>query len=123
MSLISQEREVFTEDLKSKKDQYIRNRVYYESLPTLNPPEFYKSHKINHFWVKLDNCFEELDQWNKAEFVVLINQQPQLEVVGSKCDHRYEKKLDFISKKKQKVAVIQRGWRGYRGRKKAWERR
>ena len=44
-------------------------------------------------------------------------------MVGSKCDHRYEKKLDFISKKKQKVAVIQRGWRGYRGRKKAWERR
>ena len=114
---------MFSEDLKSKKDQYIRNRVYHESLSTLNPPDFYKFHKIHHFWVKLDQCFEELDQSNKAEFVTLINLQPQLEVIGTKCDYRYEKKLDLISKKKLKVAVIQRGWRGYRGRKKAWERR
>lgn len=46
MSLSSSEKEVFTEELKAKKDKYIRQRVYYENLMTLNDPEFYKKNAI-----------------------------------------------------------------------------
>ena len=46
MSLSSSEKEVFSEELKAKKDKYIRQRVYYENLMTLNDPEFYKKNAI-----------------------------------------------------------------------------
>ena len=47
---------------------------------------------------------EEMDQWNKAEFVTSQNQIPQLEVVGGRCDYRNERKIDFNYKKNSEVA-------------------
>lgn len=60
------EGEVFSDELKQKRQKYLRRKEFYETHVNLNSEEFYGENDIKHRWVHLPESIEEIKQYNVA---------------------------------------------------------
>ena len=109
---------MFTDELIKKRKSYLKSKDKLDNLETLNLDTFYSDNDIQHKWMRLEESVRECKEFciSNEHSQNLNNQHDKLEVQGLKVDLRYEKRIDTNHRKKIGGLLIQRMWRGYRGR-------
>jgi len=107
-----------TESLQKKRLVYWKNRDSYdESLMTLNSEQFYIDNDIQYKWLRLEQSKEELRDFAISQLCIDNAQQNlNFELIGSKVNTKWERKLDISYWKYESAALITRAWKGYKGR-------
>ena len=82
--------------LRAKRAQILKQKE--EHTTNLNPEQFYIDNNIKNRWCRLSESIEELQSFGTTQLQNL-NQTPVLEIVGTKADLKYEKRLDLNHKK------------------------
>ena len=111
--------ENFNDELMRKRKKYLGMKSKLESLKTLNIEAFYEQNDIQYKWHRLEESIKECQEYNiDQRELTNLNQVKveKLELIATKADIKYEKRLDLNHKKKVSGLFIQSCWRGYKAR-------